>query len=376
MSNIVAVALTLSLPRLYIVLKLLWPHVSPLFSKFWHEIRAYSKRLYVKMQQCWPWSRGPVSVTSPQVLSNLSSDIQLADTNQANVTGSSSRILSGAAHTLQESSSFGGAVQLLARGHLAMASISLGTGRKGFRGTCKQLFQNMLEDPKGFATILVIMLMFSAIFLGVQIASISSSFIVTTSTATSSNPSCGYWVPTLERPPVTEWIMRQVVLEKQPGLRAIRYAENCYSEGADLSQCNVFYNSSSAYNATHNVKCPFDQDVCLGGSNPAYTLDTGFLDSNVSGINSAARFQFRRRTTCAPLTTNTTYAKSYRNSLNQTIVDYYYGNEDGKPTFRDKFNDDDALKLEADTIYHVQYGLMYELLVDLSLTPKDSNKRR
>jgi hypothetical protein len=111
----------------------------------------------------------------------------------------------------------------------------------------------------------------------------------------------------------------------QSMLRAVSYAETCYGETAVAEACNIFYNRTISYSVTHNASCPFSGHTCLEGDSSAYTLDTGFVDYNVLGINAEQRFQFRRKTTCAPLVTNYPYLQYFRDENNNSWVGYRYG---------------------------------------------------
>ena len=54
-------------------------------------------------------------------------------------------------------------------------------------------------------------------------------------------------------------------------------------------------------------------------------LDTGFVDSDVLGINVDRRYHFRRKMTCAPLVTNSTYI---RYEVYNESIGYYYSDYD------------------------------------------------
>jgi hypothetical protein len=84
-----------------------------------------------------------------------------------------------------------------------------------------------------------------------------------------------------------------------------------------IDSCKPYYNQTISYSEGHNTSCPFSGDACLCGQTSAYALDTRFVDSSVLGINAAKRYQFRRRTICSPIVTNSSYV-AYYNAANRT----------------------------------------------------------
>ena len=83
---------------------------------------------------------------------------------------------------------------------------------------------------------------------------------------------------------------------------AIEYRDQCYKKDAPTEGCDHLYISTLPYAEINNDECPFEGQACLGSA-MAYTLDTGLLDANNLGINTAKKLQFRRKTTCTPLKT-------------------------------------------------------------------------
>jgi len=168
------------------------------------------------------------------------------------------------------------------------------------------------------------MLVLFGIFIGEQVTAIVAAGIVTGSTALSASPNCGLWVPDISNMPAYESEFCLLHWYSDPESRAAIYAETCYGENSTVDGCNIFYKSKIGYGDKHDSPCPFYGDVCLYRNNSAYTLDTGYLDSNILGINGARRFQFRRKTTCAPLVVNTSYIRFGTDDPRR--VDYFYGN--------------------------------------------------
>jgi hypothetical protein len=235
----------------------------------------------------------------------------------------SSRIASGLRSTFQEAGSIGDAVARLGRDHLAMGRLEVGTTGGGFLTKCSNAFRNFREDKWGFTFVTAIILALFALFVGEQISAIAAAGIVSGSVALSTSPNCGNWLPYNHYNPSSGLDMVNFLTEKN--LRAVSYAETCYGENAIPEACNIFYNMTIGYSDMHNASCPFLGDVCLYGDTSAYTLDTGFVDSNVLGVNAPRRYQIRRKTTCAPLITNASYVR-YRRDHSTTFVEYHYGN--------------------------------------------------
>ena len=79
------------------------------------------------------------------------------------------------------------------------------------------------------------------------------------------------------------------------------YVKQWYGAKTGADGCNFFINQSIAHTEENEARCPFAEDICALGHRSAFTLDTGITDIRAIGINSPLRYQFRRRTTCAPL---------------------------------------------------------------------------
>ncbi|CAN9365240.1 unnamed protein product [Alternaria sp. RS040] len=113
--------------------------------------------------------------------------------------------------------------------------------------------------------------------------------------------------------------------------RAAIYAQECYDWGNDKKgkamTCDFFYNSTLRYNVSPS-SCPFyDNEICHAGALPggAVTFDTGYLDSSLLGINANPTYNFRRTTTCAPLSDQPPYVQHFYNSPVDRGYLYQYG---------------------------------------------------
>ena len=236
----------------------------------------------------------------------------------------SSRIVSGLRTTFQEAGSLGDALTRLGRDHLAMNRIEVGSTSDGLLAKFSVALGNFRDDKWGFAFVTAIIFALFALFVGEQISAIFAANIVSGSMALSVSPNCGIWVSHLDNPYNTSAGLDILSWITEKNLRAVSYAETCYGENATAEACNIFYNRTVSCSDIHNSSCPFLGDVCLYGDTSAYTLDTGFVDSNVLGVNGERRYQIRRKTTCSPLITNASYVR-YGRDHSTTYVEYYYG---------------------------------------------------
>jgi hypothetical protein len=377
-SNTIAVALTLALPRLLVFIKLLLPPCTKAFS-WCHQIAG------TKLAQLTSFSRHLNRGNGGNIaLSSLVSDFgnrggsqDNAERNRlpqgsiyppprlhqpAHILDSSSRLASGLTSTLQESSSFEDGVARIIRGHLAQVPPRLGEEDFGFRRWCIIIVGNFKEDKWGFILVSALTLALFAVFIGEQVLAIATAGIVNGSTGLSASPDCGLWTIDMSGMSDFEKVFYQLNWFSDAESRAVTYAETCYPDNSTIDACNTFYESKIAYEVKHDSPCPFYGDVCLDGENSAYTLDTGYLDSRILGINGAPRYQFRRRTACAPLVVNASYIRLGVDDPSR--VDYLYGNSatDGR-TYSDFVGDSwkVGFDLSSYRVMYVRHTLLYIL---------------
>jgi hypothetical protein len=204
----------------------------------------------------------------------------------ANTGNEPSRITSGLWDTLKDATSFEDGGARLFRRHLTQSLPQIGEISGGFRKNLITIFKNFTEDKWGFALISAIMLALFAVFIGEQAVAITAAGIVSGSTALSASPDCGVWLPDTSNVSSLEGDYRLTNWVSGPAFRAATYAETCYGENSTIDACNTFYRMNIKFQEHHNSSCPFNgNSVCLLGESSAYTLDTGYLDSNVLGIN-------------------------------------------------------------------------------------------
>ena len=185
------------------------------------------------------------------------------------------------------------------------------------------LWSNFRQPVVDIATSLILSLIFIGIFVAESSGSVLSAGIVSDNVALSTSLHCK----------TRAQYSHQGDIFGAEALQPFSYSDQCYGAEDAADGCNYFYNQSLSFTERHNDECPFDGDVCLRGSNSAYTLDTGQIEAKYLGINSAKRYQFRRSTTCAPVVTDG-YMKEGIISGGRRAHLYYYGQ-------RHTFNRDD-----------------------------------
>lgn len=114
-------------------------------------------------------------------------------------------------------------------------------------------------------------------------------------------------------------------------LVAANYARYCYGGGSTLSSlCGTYRQQQVFWSVNQNATCPFQAGLCQFSNNAALQLDTGYMDSHrVLGLNSAPadRVNFRRVTTCAPLTVQGRVER--KTIIGDLYYDYNFGNYGG-----------------------------------------------
>lgn len=168
----------------------------------------------------------------------------------------------------------------------------------------------------GFALICLVL------FLLVTLGGIFSSGVILDSTAICKSPRCGIWVWGQDTV-AANILWNRLSLKREKA--AASHQERCYRDHQPVANCNSILGKAISYLAFSNTPCPFKGDVCLLGSNGAFTLDTGLLDSKFLGINSPYTLYFRRQMTCAPLVVNSSYAEAVYSDDANKGTHYRYG---------------------------------------------------
>lgn len=315
--------LALALPRLLVLAKLLLPFLTTLLSRCKREIaNIISRRFGVVIRQDIELQE----VASPT--QSFSSNTTVPPRTSHREGG---RIAHGAVQTFSESTSFENAAWLFIIRHLAMNRIGL----HGSSNWWTNALRNLQEDVWTFTWLSAISLLLFLLFLGQQIIAITSASIVSGSTALSASPYCGAWLPHQPYREGSNMSNIHLVDDHYIDLdrKVMAYVDTCYGDDAKPEECVALYKSRIPFNEVHNATCPFQGDMCLFGNTSAFSMDTGYLDSSILGVNKPHRCQFRLKKTCAPLVVNDTYVRSspLGNGV-QTKVVYYYGDFIGYST--------------------------------------------
>lgn len=171
--------------------------------------------------------------------------------------------------------------------------------------------------------------------LGGVIAGIFSSSIVDTTDieVLLSSPNCGFWQKnglTLGVALGDTWDNATNRFYQQEVGDSRTYARSCYN-ASSLRTCNTFVKPTIDWTTRYDASCPFD-GMCMGA---AMEMDTGFINTNsILGMNFPAKdqFEFRRVTTCAPITQDGYTATGNSTTIpGDQILYYNYGptNEEG-----------------------------------------------
>ena len=238
------------------------------------------------------------------------------------------------AATLQESTSAEDALSRLARRHLAMPRLEIGINLLSPHNF-QRVLENFLEDPRSVGYIFVVMLLLFAILIGLQAIAISSSFIIGSSAATIKEGACTYYVdknsyvPGSFVPPfagITTPFSVYHDLEKILTESAFSYADTCYKSTTSVASCPYTLTRSIPHTVLINNNCPFPaKNMCKLGNSSVITMDSGFVDARILGINSPSNFEFRRRTHCSPVLDNELFVQAENISENMIEIKYRYG---------------------------------------------------
>ena len=262
-SNAIAVATTLVLPRVLVLLQLSLPYAL-------HAGRRLSQRI-----------RGRSG-------------------------SESGRLTSHAMETFRSADSIGNAASKLTRQHLSMQRVALGIKERTFRARCRELCSNLREDKWGFSIICLAVLGLGAFYVGIQAIAILTARMLSSSYGISRLPSCGFWVS--GKAPHDPRLLNDTNIGAswepfiaQRIYEAVFEAEaQLARHGGDKFDIPVFTGSKIRYLEYLNEPCPFANECCAG-ERSAFTLDTGAQSARILGINAAEGYTFRKRISCAPL---------------------------------------------------------------------------
>ena len=279
LSNLVAVALTLAGPRLWILIKAL------LFSV----VDMYKRHLTRR--------RGlPTS-------SNIARQNRAAHLTHFEIENLET--------TRTSHSELGAALSLLKNlwHHLGSGRIGLPAGlvsrRKEWTKSVSRIWTNLIQRPFDIIASIFLSALFVGIFVAESSANVLSANIVSDTTALVSSAKCTFYSRCLG----------------PAGSAAFWYSQQCYQAPLGADGCNFFYNQSIGYKEKSEDVCPFAGPLCIKARNSALTFDTGLVDASIIGVNSATQFQFRRTTTCAPLGTTSALLRFARRGNSSWIFE-------------------------------------------------------
>ena len=253
-TNAIAVATTLTLPRLLVLLQVSLPFIL--------KATRYLPRLFPRRKR--------------------------------------SRLTSHILETFRDAETIGVAASRLTRRHLGMQHVTLAENDPDFQRRYYNFFANFQEDKWTFSIICLGILSLGAFYIGMQAVAILTSGIVSGNFGLSNSPDCGWWIPP---PVVSSTIPYQVppfVLPSEAHYESINYAERHYGTTSMSSAGSAFVSQRISYKENLCAPCPFDHRCCAG-ENPAFLVDTGYQSSRILGINTAEQHLFRMQTVCTPL---------------------------------------------------------------------------
>jgi hypothetical protein len=129
-----------------------------------------------------------------------------------------------------------------------------------------------------------------ALFVLVTLGGILSANVVLDSTALCKSSHCGLWGSYSTLTWDSEWAQVKTVTEKRnPG---VNLAAACYRGPSSSNVCGILFSGRIPYTLNLSASCPLNGDVCIGGTNNAFELDTGYRDTQILGIVSSQRFLF------------------------------------------------------------------------------------
>lgn len=338
-SNMVAVILTLALPRIYIILKRSVPKIL-LLCKLLGELNVL---LWCKKNlRCF--ARKAATVFYPKSAGTSIEGIDLTLSRVSHPRQESQhRILTGILDTLQRATTTESAIQHLARHHLAMPNIALRAD--AFRPhILSRIGTNNIDEPKASTYTLFSMLSLFAEHVNLLTISISSNFILGSYAAIIKQAACGCYTTKDSYggfgPDVILGFSAHHSHQSSLTESALSNAASWYKEAGSSTFWDTALRRNILYQILVNNSCPFPESgMCKYGNNSVYSLDTGFIDARVLGINSAKNFEFRRRTTCSPVLDNDHFVQLETVSDNILEIRYSYGMDFYKESSSDVFRE-------------------------------------
>ena len=231
----------------------------------------------------------------------------------------SGRLTSHTLQTFQNAESIGSAASELVRRHLGMPHIEIGVNNHGFRTCCHEICTNFQENKWAFSILFLAVLTLGAFYIAIQIIAILTTGIVSNSFGVSNLSTCGLWLPL--SPFTNETTQGPVMITADGFHEAIAYTEMFYGTATLGRRSSEYANQKIDYRTYQNRPCPFAHEYCVGNSS-ALIMDTGVQSIRVLGINTAEQYFFRKRVACAPLVMEVSKNSSFRELRNGIELSY------------------------------------------------------
>lgn len=135
---------------------------------------------------------------------------------------------------------------------------------------------------------------------------------------------CGLWLFDGEK--ASDAATRAGLLDLAKEERAAEFAKDCYRSRPNLDpSCRTFYRPILPLSgAIWSADCPFVNDICH--RNETVSFVTKLVNAQDIGINAASTLQFRRKTSCTPLSMGPEFIKN--TTVNDTTTfTYHYGSK-------------------------------------------------
>ena len=217
-SNAIAVATTLTLPRLLIVLQLILPSILRALCRLTQRIR---------------------------------------DGRDQNA----GRLALHVLDTFQEADSIGAAATGLTREHLGMRRIKIGAEQSNFWIYCSEIYANFQEDKWGFCTICLAILGLGGFYIGIQVIAVLTVGIVSSRFGFSTSPACGWWLPT---GPIGNNVTPGFnVITAEDEYEAIAYAESNYGTSGVGRSGSEYVSQKIDFQEYQDRPCPFAHECCV-----------------------------------------------------------------------------------------------------------------
>jgi hypothetical protein len=326
-SNVVAVMLTLSLPRLLVFIQLAVTYLTRRITRYFAEDEKNKDR---EMERLVPRDQNTQSQRR-ELQSPGSLPVQPS---QAHVVDEFTREAENFIDIVNEAHAIENAAARIFRNYVIVGNdINVGVAAEdplSILYAKAQLFLwNLRQQPWKTSTFLILYAFLFSIFLAYQIIAIFASRMIGPPIVRSASPHAGSWFPDkLDISYMSNTSIFPIAndLHTEITFRAVGYAERCYGHRSSSGDCDIFYTPRINYTQDHNATCPFQSDMCLEGPESAYELNTGFIDAKVLGVNYEHTCKFRLRHICAPLVADKRFIRSTpSNNPYLRIVEYFYG---------------------------------------------------